>query len=56
MMTLIMFGVLLVINFIVCSLVNLLFGQTRKIDWGISLIISFMVSLTAIFVLGVGPS
>ena len=52
MITLVSFGVLLVINFVVCSLISVLFGQIRKIDWGISLIISFMVSLTAIFVLG----
>ncbi len=56
MITFIMFGVLFVINFIICSFISLLFGQTRKVDWGISLVISFMVSLTAIFVLGVGPS
>ncbi len=53
MATLVSFGVLLVINFIVCSFISILFGQTRKIDWGISLIISFMVTLTAIFFLGI---
>ena len=52
MMTLIMLGVLVVVNFIICSFISFLVRQTRKVDWGISLVISFMISLTAIWVLG----
>lgn len=55
MTTFLMLGVLIVVNFIICSFVSILFRQTRKVDWGISLVISFIVSLAAIGILGVGP-
>ncbi len=54
MTTFILLGVLFVANFIVCSFVNILFRQTRKVDWGMSLVMSFIISLVTIGILGVG--
>jgi len=48
----IMLGVLFIVNFIICSFVSVLFGQTRKVDWGMSLVISFLISIAAIGILG----
>lgn len=55
MITFIMLGVLFIANFVVCSFMSILFRQTRKVDWGMSLAISFVISLAAIGILGVGP-
>lgn len=55
MITFIMLGVLFIANFVVCSFVSILFRQTRKVDWGMSLVMCFMISLAAIWILGVGP-
>jgi hypothetical protein len=52
MTTFIVLGVLVIVNLIICSFVSILFRQTRKVDWGICLVISFMISLTAIWALG----
>lgn len=48
----IMLGVLFIVNFIVCSFVSILFRQTRKVDWGMSLVMSFVISIAAIGILG----
>ena len=52
MVVFIMLGVLFIVNFIICSFVSVLFGQTRKVDWGMSLVISFLISIAAIGILG----
>ncbi|MCG3089709.1 hypothetical protein [Sporosarcina cyprini] len=45
MVYLITLGILFVVNFIICSIITILFGRTRKLDWAIVAVISFLLAL-----------
>lgn len=51
MATMLTLGVLIVINFILCSFISFLFRKRRTVDWGIAFAFSFVISLFSIWLL-----
>ncbi|GKV56461.1 hypothetical protein NCCP2222_24080 [Sporosarcina sp. NCCP-2222] len=47
-MIFITFGILFVVNFVICSIITILFGLTRKLDWAIIAVISFFLALVVV--------